>query len=269
MSANSELSVSEALAAAAAVARWAGRLVLDIMLPPVCLTCDAAVDEPGRLCAACFARTSFITEPCCAACGVGFVRPGDGGVERICAACRLTPPPWDRARAAMRYDAQAKRLVLPLKYHDRVDLAATLAGMMARAGAALLRDAAVIVPVPLHRRRLLSRRYNQAALIALALAARASRPALPAALQRVRPTKSLGTLSAAARARMVAGAFAVRPRHAADIAGRRVLLIDDVLTSGATCGGCTRALLAAGAESVDVLVAARVPAPGFGEPDPR
>jgi ComF family protein len=135
---------------------------------------------------------------------------------------------------------------------------------MARAGAALLRDSDLLVPVPLHRRRLIQRRYNQAGLLARAVGRLAHKPALPDALRRTRVTRSLGELSAEERARVVDNAFEVRPNRAARVAGQRVLLIDDVLTSGATCGACTRALLAAGATAVDVLVAARVPDPRLG-----
>jgi ComF family protein len=267
--------MAEWAAAIGAAARRVGRIGLDVLLPPTCLTCDAAVDAPGELCADCFARTAFITEPCCAACGVPFHRPGEGGDDRICPACRLAPPNWGRARAALRYDAQARRLILPLKYHDRVEIADALAPMMARAGAALLREAEVLVPVPLHRRRLLSRRYNQAGLLALAVGRLAGREVVLDAMRRVRATTSLGDLSAAERARTVAGAFAVRASRAGRIAGRRVLLIDDVLTSGATCRACVQMLRDAGAVAVDVLVAARVPDPssapwplGTADPEP-
>jgi len=135
---------------------------------------------------------------------------------------------------------------------------------MARAGAALLRRAELLVPVPLHRGRLFHRRYNQAALLAQALSRISGRSAVVDALVRVRPTVPLGDFSPGERAATVAGAFAVRPRRAADLAGKRVLLIDDVMTSGATANACAAVLLAAGAAAVDVLVAARVPDPRLG-----
>jgi ComF family protein len=241
--------------------RAAGRAALDLLLPPHCLTCEAPVDAPGRFCPDCFRLTGFVTEPCCRRCGVPFAHAAQGGAEKLCPACRDHPPPWDRARAALRYDAQSRRIVLPLKYADRTEYAAALAPLMARTGAALLRDAELLVPVPLHRRRLIARRYNQAALLAHAVARIAGKPVLPDALRRTRVTMPLGELSAEERARVVDGAFAVRAGRAERIAGRRVLLVDDVLTSGATCAACTRVLLAAGAASVDVLVAARVPDP--------
>jgi ComF family protein len=245
-----------------ATSAWsAGRAALDLLLPPTCLTCDAPVDAPGRFCPECFAFTGFVTEPCCRRCGVPFAHASQGGAEKLCPSCRDRPPPWGRARAALRYDTQARRIVLPLKYGDRTEYAGALAPLMVRAGAALLRDAELLVPVPLHRRRLIQRRYNQAALLAHAVARLAGKPVLPDALKRTRVTVSLGDLSAAERARVVDGAFAVRTGRAGSVAGRKVLLVDDVLTSGATCAACTRALFAAGASAVDVLVAARVPDP--------
>jgi ComF family protein len=239
----------------------AGRLALDLLLPPVCLTCEAAVGAPGQFCPECFARTAFVTEPCCAVCGVPFAHQGQGGPEKLCPGCRAHPPPWGQARAALRYDGQSKRLLLAFKHADRPELARALAPMMARAGAALLRRAELIVPVPLHRRRLFARRYNQAALLALALARLAGVPVVPDLLRRTRATVPLGELGAEARAALLAGCFIVRPARACRLAGRRVLLVDDVMTSGATAAACTATLRAGGAAAVDVLVAARVPDP--------
>ena len=241
--------------------RTTAKAALDLLLPPHCLTCDAPVDVPGRFCPECFRLTGYISEPCCRHCGVPFAHAGQGGEDRLCPGCRDRPPPWRHARAALRYDTQSRRIVLPLKYADRTEYAAALAPMMARAGAALLREADWLVPVPLHRRRLIARRYNQSALLAHALGRVAHKPVLPDALQRIRPTASLGDLSAEDRIRVLDGAFAVRPGRDAKLAGRRLILIDDVLTSGATCAACTLVLLAAGAASVDVLVAPRVPDP--------
>lgn len=239
----------------------AGRAALDLLLPPQCLTCDAPVERQGQFCASCFRLTCFITEPFCACCGVPFGSVAQAGPDGKCPACRDRSPAFGRARAALRYDAQARRIILPFKHGDQVEAAGALAAYMARAGAALLRDTDLLVPVPLHRSRLRARRYNQAALLARALGRLAGKPALLDGLTRLRATDSLGEKSAVARAAEVEGAFAVRPGRMPAIAGRRALLIDDVMTSGATADACARALLAAGAVAVDVLVAARVPDP--------
>jgi ComF family protein len=245
-----------------AASAWrAGAVALDLLLPPQCLTCDQPVDAPGRFCAGCFRATTFVTEPCCRRCGVPFAHLGEAGPDRICPGCHAHPPPWHRARAALRYDAQARRILLPFKHGDRIELASALAVLMQRAGAILLDDADLLVPVPLHRRRLVARRYNQAALLAGALARLSGKPSVPDALVRLRATMALNSLSAASRIGVLDGAFAVRPQRRSWVEGQRILLVDDVLTSGATSGACARALLAAGAEQVDVLVAARVPDP--------
>ncbi len=233
------------------------RAGLDLALPPRCLTCDAGVEATGRLCAACFRLTFFVTQPCCLRCGTPFGHAGQGGLAMACAGCLAQPPPWRQGRAALRYDDQARRLILPFKYGDRVELASALARHMARAGAPLLREAEVIVPVPLHRRRLLARRYNQSALLAHAVGRLAGRVVVADALRRLHPTASLAGQTRQQRAATVAGAFDVRPARRDRLFGRRVLLVDDVLTTGATAAACTEAMLAAGAARVDLLVAAR------------
>jgi ComF family protein len=234
--------------------------VLDLLLPPSCLTCDAAVDAPGRFCATCFDKAQFITQPFCRRCAAPFSHAGQG-VAGICPHCIEYPPTWSQARAALRYDAHSRRLILPLKHGDRPELARSLAPMMVRAGAAVLERADLLVPVPLHPSRLRARRYNQAALLAREISRIATVPARLDALVRLRITQPLGDLSADERARTVQNAFAPRRGATPALQGHRIVLIDDVLTSGATCGACTLALLAAGASNVDVLVAARVPDP--------
>jgi ComF family protein len=235
--------------------------LLNLLLPPHCVACDAPVDAPGLLCPESFRHTGFISEPFCQSCGVPFANVALGNKDHLCPACSAAPPVFRRARAALRYDAQGRRLILPFKHADRTELATVLAPLMVRAGAALLREADVLVPVPLHRARLFRRRYNQAALLAKAVGRLAGRPRVLDALRRERATASLGEKSAAERVAEVEGAFAMRPSRAARIAGGHVLLIDDVMTSGATANACATVLLAAGAASVDVLVAARVPDP--------
>ena len=165
---------------------------LDLVLPPRCAVCDNPVDAHGQLCAVCFGRTQFISVPFCPRCGVPFAATGQGGTEGLCPGCRTHPPLFREARAALRYDEQARRLILPLKHSDRIELASVLAPMMVRAGAGLLRRADLLVPVPLHRRRLLHRKYNQAALLALAIGKLAGRPVLPDALIREPPDHPIG-----------------------------------------------------------------------------
>lgn len=245
---------------AVAIRRAAG-LVLDALLPPQCLTCDAPVGAPGQFCAACFRRTAFVTDPCCARCGRPFGSAPQGGVTGVCSECRAHPPSWTTARAALLYDDQARRILLPFKHSDRIETARALAPHMARAGAAWLQAADWLVPVPLHRRRLMSRRYNQSALLAQALSRLSGRPALLDGLRRIRPTVSLGKMPPALRRAEVAGAFVARASRIEQLRDSRVLLIDDVLTTGSTADACARALLAAGAVRVDVLAAACVPDP--------
>jgi len=239
----------------------AGRLVIDLLLPPRCAACDNPVSVHGQLCAACFMGTHLIGAPLCIRCGVPFASAGQGGAEGFCPGCLQHPPVFRQARAALRYDEQARRLILPLKHGDRVELAAILAPLMLRAGAVLLEHADVLVPVPLHRRRLLQRKYNQAAVLALAVGQLAGRPVVADALLRTRRTAPLDDKSPQERAREVAGSFGVRPSRLKRIVGQTVLLVDDVMTSGSTANACAAVLLAAGATAVDVLLAARVPDP--------
>lgn len=236
---------------------------LDVLLPPHCLTCDAQVERQGSFCATCFSDLNLISAPFCARCGVPFAHEGeaergdDGAL--LCAPCLTRAPGFAVARAALRYDEGAKRLILPFKHADRTEMAVPLARLMARAGAEMLAAADILAPVPAHWRRLIARRYDQAALLAQRLGRLSGRRVVPDLLRRTRATVPLGDKGAAERAALVADAFSVaRP---ARVAGKRVLLVDDVMTSGATAEACARALLAAGAARVEVLAAARVPDP--------
>jgi ComF family protein len=234
---------------------------LDLLLPPTCVLCAIPVDAPGLLCGTCYGELTPVGEPCCLCCGVPFDLAWHAAEGGLCQRCIDTPPPFERARGGLLYDNASRRLVLPFKHGDRIEYASILARFMARSGGRLLREADLLVPVPLHRRRLFVRRYNQAALLAQALGSMTGRPVLVDALARITATQNLDGKTAAERRDEVATAIAVRPRRAGLLEGRRVLLIDDVMTSGATATACSESLLAAGAAAVDVLVAARVPDP--------
>ena len=188
----------------------------------------------------------------------------DPGADMHCGACASRPPAFDRVRAVMGYGDVARHLVLNFKHGDRTDGSPAYGAWRVRAGRALLVDADVIAPIPLHWRRLFSRRYNQAALLSAEIARLTGRPQCPDLLVRTRHTPSQGRLSPAQRRRNVRGAFAVDPRRAATVAGQRVLLVDDVMTTGATISACAKALRRAGASGVDALVLARVVRPSVG-----
>lgn len=232
------------------------RLALDFALPPLCPACREPVGESAGLCAGCWSKLTPIERPFCERLGIPFVYdPGPGILSMQAIA---DPPAYRKARAAVRYDDIARTLVHGLKYGDRLDLAPTMGRWMARAGAEILVEADILVPVPLHWRRLWARRFNQSALLAKIVGAAGGVGIAYDALKRIKPTPQQVGLSKPERALNVQGAFRVPAEGKAVIAGRRVLLLDDVLTSGATVDACARALLRAGARHVDVLVFARV-----------
>jgi ComF family protein len=231
------------------------RSMLDLALPPLCPACRDPVEDLA-LCASCWSKLSFIARPYCERLGIPFAYdPGPGLLSMQAIA---DPPSYQRARAAVRYDDIARALVHAFKYSDRLDLAPTLGRWTARAGQEILAGADALIPVPLHWRRLWARRFNQSAALAQAISAVSGVPVLHDALKRSKATQHQVGLSQAERAVNVQGAFRVSSEGKAQIAGRRVILVDDVLTSGATADACTRALLRAGAANVDVLVFARV-----------
>ena len=236
--------------------RAGARRILDVGLPPLCATCRAPVADQGGLCAQCWSKLTFISRPYCERLGIPFVYdPGPGilSMEAI-----ANPPPYNRARAAVRYDETARNMVQAFKYGDRLDLAPAMGRWMALAGRELLTGADALVPVPLHWTRLWARRFNQAATLAKTISRQSGVPITYNTLKRVRATHQQVGLTQVERATNVQGAFRVPDESRGAVRGRRLLLIDDVLTSGATLDTCARILLRAGAANIDVLVFARV-----------
>lgn len=230
--------------------------LLDLIFPPQCLLCGALVQGAGGLCGACWRDTPFLLGLGCDLCGAPLIGE-DPGSPVHCDDCRAAQRPWARGRAVMLYDGGARRLVLGLKHGDRLDLVPSLARWMAARAAPLITPETLVVPVPVHWRRLLARRYNQAAVLARALARELAVPDCPDLLTRTRRTQPHEGMGPEARFANVADAFRVTARHRSRLAGRRVLLIDDVMTSGATLSECAAACLAAGATQVEVVVLAR------------
>jgi ComF family protein len=236
--------------------RWLGGVLLDTLYPPACLSCDAPVGSADALCTDCFKKLRAITDPMCPVLGIPFevsLGPGVLSAEAI-----ADPPPYDRSRSAVIYNAAALALVGKLKYGDRPELARFCARLMAQAGHELLVSGAVLVPVPLHRTRQFARRYNQSAELARALSALTGLAVDTGLVRRKKATRQQVGLSGEARRRNVAGAFEPFPGAHSRLAGRRVIIVDDVITTGATVAAVTRALKAGGATGIDVLSFARV-----------
>ncbi|HXY59523.1 MAG TPA: ComF family protein [Methylocystis sp.] len=242
---------------AAAVATRLGAAALDLVFPPGCLACRKATAGQGGLCAACWNDMSFIERPFCERLGAPFGREL-GGAGMISPQAAANPPVFSRARAVAPYESEiARALVNRLKHYDRMELAGAMGRWMARAGAELLRDADLVVPTPLHRLRLAARRFNQSAALGAAISRESGVPIETLALERVKPTAPQVGLTRAQRAANLAGAFRVDETRAGVFAEAHVVLVDDVLTTGATANAAARALLKAGAARVDLLVFAR------------
>ncbi|WP_132255181.1 ComF family protein [Methylobacterium segetis] len=233
------------------------RVALGLVYPPACAACGAATADPGAFCPGCWASLRLIEAPLCPRYGTPFAL--DLGLGPLLSPRAIAEPPvFGRARAVALYDGAAREIVHRLKYEDRLDLAVPMARMMASRGREVVAEADCVVPVPLHRWRLFRRRFNQAALLARPIARGAGLPFEPGALTRVRATRSQVGLSRAGRAATLQGAFRVAQTARARLQGRRVLLVDDVTTTGATANAAARALLRGGAASVDLLTFALV-----------
>ena len=232
-------------------AHWFSRAVIDMVLPPQCVHCHELVSSASVLCPECWQHLSFIDEPLCDRLGIPFAYdPGDGIVS---AEALAHPPEWTRARAAVEYGDVARDLVHALKYHDRHEVCSLMARLMVRAGEPLIETADIVIPVPLHPLRAWQRRFNQSALLARAIAGMCEMECDTGVLLRTRATRQQAGLKGHERRRNVNRAFAVNPARLAGVAGRHVLLIDDVRTTGATARACTRTLLQAGCAGVSVL----------------
>ncbi|MDD3181425.1 MAG: ComF family protein [Alphaproteobacteria bacterium] len=229
------------------------RASVDFLLPPLCLACEQPVTQHQTLCADCWKGLHFVGEPFCTCCGAPFGLPVEAGA--LCGACLHQRPVFNQARSVLIYDDASRPFILKLKHGDRLHPVSALAKWMVRAGHDLWGSCDVIVPVPLHRWRLLKRRYNQAALLAQAVGAQVQRPVAVDALVRVRATASQGHMNRAERYKNVEAAFVVAAPS--KVKGKRIVLIDDVLTSGATVESCARILLEAGALMVNVVSLAR------------
>lgn len=240
--------------------RGLARVALSLVYPPSCAGCGGATMDPGALCSSCWSSLRLIEAPLCPRYGTPLAL--DPGIGPLYSPRAIADPPvFERARAVALYDDTARRMVHRLKYEDRLDLASAMARMMMASGRELLAETDCVVPVPLYRWRLWRRRFNQAALLARPIARRAGLPYEPRLLARVRATRPQVGLSRAGRAENLQGAFRVPPEHRAALQGRRVLLVDDVTTTGATANAAARALIRGGAAAVDLLTFALVAEP--------
>ena len=235
------------------------RAALDVILPPLCLRCQTRLLTHDALCPECWRRIDFIRPPLCDR--LGLPMPYDTGGTMISAAAAAHPPPYSRARAVARYDGVMRELIHDFKFRDTHDARRLFGRWLSQAGPELIADADVIVPVPLAPFRLLSRRFNQAQILAAEVARASQKPLLALALKRTRTTARQVGLTRLERQRNVAGAFAVSPAAIPQIAGKNVLLIDDVITTGATVASAAKALKKAGAARIDVLSLALVTEP--------
>jgi predicted amidophosphoribosyltransferase len=230
---------------------------VSLIYPPQCMGCGGLVESDFGLCGACWADMRFISGTVCEGCGVPL--PGEADGFRLeCDSCLRHPRPWSQGRSALLYEGQGRKLVLGLKHGDRTEISKAAAGWLERAAQPLLADDPLVCPVPLHWTRLLKRKYNQSALLSGELADRAGLDQCPDLLRRMRRTPALEGKTRDQRYRLLGTAITAHPRRLERIKGRVVLIVDDVMTSGATLSACTDACLQAGAAEVRVAVLARV-----------
>ncbi len=234
----------------------AGRRLVDLVMPPVCVACQARLADAQTLCGPCWRSIRFIQPPLCDRLGIPL--PYSSGAMTQSARALADPPDYDRARAVGLYTGALSRLVVQFKYSDRLDAQHVLSRLMYGAGRELLADADVIMPVPLHWRRLASRTYNQSAVLAQRIGTLARVPVIVDGLIRHKRTRQQVELTGAQRLQNPRGAFRLNAGRSSRIAGAKIVLIDDVITTGSTINACARVLRKAGAVRIDVLAAALV-----------
>lgn len=240
---------------------------IEWLLPARCPLTGKPVERQGMVAAEAWTRLRFVADPQCHTCGIPLsfsdsaspdVAPETENRDEVrCTECLINPPPFRRARSALVYDDNSRQMILGFKHGDQTYAVKTFTPWLMRAGAGYWPATPLLVPVPLHRWRLLRRRYNQAALLTQALGRELGLTSIPDALLRVRATVAQGHMKRSERAHNVRKAFIANPRHVSSLSGRHIVLVDDVLTTGATVRECTAALLAAGAREVSVLTIAR------------
>lgn len=230
-----------------------GSRLLNLLLPARCLHCGTSVDEVNTVCSACWQQMHFLSAPFCDTCSQPFDFTMPEGSE--CAACAQTPPQFDKARSVLVYNEHSRKLISEFKYSDRIHASKAYGKWMARAGKDILKDADVIIPVPLHSKRLKKRLYNQAALLAQVIAKEANITYNPIVLQRIKHRPPQAGLNKAERQKNIKGVFALKPNHT--LKGKHVVLVDDVMTTAATINECCRILKEAGVASVSALTLAK------------
>ncbi|MEI4195676.1 ComF family protein [Roseovarius sp. E0-M6] len=231
--------------------------VLRLIYPPRCLACGEIVETDFGLCGPCWRDTPFVTGICCEMCGTPLPAGPDAPGAVCCDDCLTHVRPWSSGRAVMTYGANGRKIVLALKHGDRHDIAKPAGRWLARAATPIIDSEMIVAPIPLHWMRMLKRRFNQSALLARELAAEAGLAYCPDLLTRTRSTQSLGGLGFEMRHKTMQNAINTHPRWRDRIVGRSVLLVDDVMTSGATLSAATQACLANGAASISIVVLAR------------
>lgn len=232
------------------------RSAADTIVPPLCLNCRVPLGGHDAICSACWRDIRFIVAPLCDRLGIPL--PFDTGGRLISAAAAADPPDWDRARAVAQFGPVIRDLIHGFKYNDRHDARRLFGRWLAGAGNELLREADVIVPVPLHRWRLVTRKFNQAQLLASEVSALCGVPVDPFILERVKLTAAQVGLSEAERRRNLSGAIRLAKGAGSRVEGSKIVLVDDVITTGSTAAACARVLRRAGAQSIDVLALALV-----------